>query len=146
MGKQKFFLLACVFSIPLMMNAGAFIAEPNLKRAGAIFNYLDPNLPRPDLHPKIENYASGDTVIVMNPENFQFVETCKTESENIPRGHVHIYVNGVKRGTAYRPDYSLGKLAPGKYEILLTLQSSDHRAWIGEKGLIYKKFIIEQGA
>ena len=40
--------------------------------------------------------------------------------------HVHVYVDGKNEGTARRSPRSLGKLSPGKHQVLMKISNKDH--------------------
>ena len=40
--------------------------------------------------------------------------------------HVHVYVDGKNEGTARRSPRSLGKLSPGKHQVLMKISNRDH--------------------
>lgn len=51
-------------------------------------------------------------------------------------GHAHLYVNGAKVARLYGAWTHIGSLPEGEVEILVTLNSNDHRAiWVGDKAV-----------
>jgi hypothetical protein len=71
--------------------------------------------------------SSEETLqLTLETTNFEFAEVC-TGNEPILTGHAHVYVNGIKRLTAYTPSVNLPPLSAGNHTITVTLQASEHR-------------------
>lgn len=45
------------------------------------------------------------------------------------QGHGHLYLNGLKLQRVYSPDLTIGTLPPGRYDLTLSLNANDHRAY-----------------
>ena len=45
------------------------------------------------------------------------------------QGHGHLYLNGLKLQRVYTPELRIGALPPGTYELTLSLNANDHRAY-----------------
>lgn len=52
------------------------------------------------------------------------------DGEHVPgQGHGHLYLNGLKLQRVYSPELRIGALPPGSYELTLSLNANDHRAY-----------------
>jgi len=52
------------------------------------------------------------------------------DGEHVPgQGHGHLYLDGLKLQRVYAPELRIGALPPGRYELTLSLNANDHRAY-----------------
>ncbi len=65
--------------------------------------------------------------------NFTFAPEASGAAHVEGQGHAHIYANGIKIARAYGPWFHIAALPEGAVEILVTLNTNDHRA-IGVDG------------
>lgn len=136
---RKYRLTAVAALIPCLMGGGTALAGKYVTPNTVIFKSVSESAAKPEINATVLKTRNGEHIIKISAENFEFLEVCRQEKENAPRGHAHIYVNGVKVGSAYYPEFSLGKLQAGEHEIMIMLQTTDHKAWLTDKGLIYKR-------
>lgn len=125
------------------LAAGAASFNANNTAPRSVFLTLPVGIPQPSLALSVAQDASGKWNLYMDTKAFQFTEICMTESEAIPVGHAHVILNGVKIGSAYRPIMHIGVLPPGQHRISVVLRGQDHRALIGQNGLIDAAFVID---
>ena len=75
---------------------------------------------------RIEPDAVDGVNITLLPEGFTFAPE-NVNGDHVPgEGHAHIYVDGVKVTRLYGPHYHLAGLAPGEYEVRVTLNANTH--------------------
>ncbi len=67
--------------------------------------------------------------ISVEAENFTFDEAAVDSPHKPGRGHAHIYIDNVKLGRLYAPDYTTNPLPPGRHTIAIALNTNDHRAY-----------------
>lgn len=73
----------------------------------------------------------------MSPEN---VNGPHVENQ----GHAHLYIDGNKITRLYSTDYYIGELEEGQHEILITLNTNDHKDYaIGNSAISAKKTIVD---
>lgn len=85
--------------------------------------------PAPELSLRTQPDGDGWKVIVVARE-FEFTQDL-VDGPHIPgTGHGHIYLDGLKLGRLYTPEARIGALPPGRYEVRVTLNTNDHRAYV----------------
>lgn len=62
-------------------------------------------------------------------ENFAFDEAGVDGPHREGRGHAHLYIDNVKIGRLYEPEFLSEPLAPGAHQFAVTLNTNDHRAY-----------------
>ncbi len=70
--------------------------------------------------------ADGGVDVLIDTDGFQFAPDSVDQGHTPGAGHAHIYVDGVKLGRVFEPDYHIDQLPPGKREIRVTLNTNDH--------------------
>jgi copper(I)-binding protein len=63
-------------------------------------------------------------------QNFQFYRAEDDKPHQLNQGHGHVYLNGLKLGRIYGPDYALPPVPPGDYQLRVALYSNDHRPYL----------------
>jgi copper(I)-binding protein len=85
--------------------------------------------PAPQLTLEVTPDGDGWQVRVLSHE-FTFSETVEGLGHVPGYGHGHLYLNGVKLQRMYTPEAHIGALAPGAYQVEVTLNTNDHRAYV----------------
>ncbi|MEQ8450022.1 MAG: copper chaperone PCu(A)C [Nitratireductor sp.] len=84
-------------------------------------------IPKAALEVRVDE--EGRAHIALRLEDFAFDEA-GVDGPHVPgRGHAHLYVDRVKIGRLYGPDYVTAPLPPGRHEISVVLNTNDHRAY-----------------
>lgn len=125
----------------LAIGAPVYNAQHTAPRS--VFLSLPAEIAEPSVTLSAERRASGRWVLRIDAVGFQFTQICLTEADPIPVGHAHIIVDGVKVASAYHPIIELGALPPGRHRVRAILRGQDHRALLGERGLIGAEVIID---
>ncbi|WP_018924343.1 hypothetical protein [Salsuginibacillus kocurii] len=82
----------------------------------------------PSLSGTIEQETEDEWVIEIDTENFTFTrEESAASSEDVWKGHAHVYVNGEQEGRIYGDTYYLGKFHEGEHDVEITLFSPQHK-------------------
>lgn len=81
--------------------------------------------------------AHGGVDVRIATEGFQFAPDSVDQAHTPGAGHAHIYVDGVKLGRVFEPDYRIDPLPPGQHEIRVSLNTNDH------SGLVYDGAKVE---
>jgi hypothetical protein len=138
--KLLFSMLALSVCLPMIVSA----VNKQQGLPTVIFKQIDNNLPIPEMEAVLVQNENDDYTAVFSVKNFVFLDMC-TNDDYGKRiiGHVHVYDGVKKLGTAYRPEFFMGKLEKGQHEFTFILQAPDHRSYIGKNGMIYKKIIID---
>ena len=83
-------------------------------------------IPRIEL--RAEKIDAGWRVHI-SKKNFEFShQVGVVEDHSFGMGHAHLYLSGLKLARVFEDTVDIGELAPGNYEIRVTLVSADHRA------------------
>ncbi|TFF19939.1 hypothetical protein E3C22_19995 [Jiella endophytica] len=109
----------------------------------SLFVRVAEEAPLPKIVARAEKDADGEWTVSMAAENFRFTEICKAVEGSEVVGHVHIYEGDRKLVSAYAPEKSIGRLSPGRHELTITLQATDHRAFATKDGMITARLVIE---
>jgi len=134
--------LVCALFVGVTFTATSLIAADRDPPA-QLFVKLAEDQPMPVIEARATKDAAGDWTVAIDAENFRFIEICKTVTGREAVGHVHIYEGNRKLASAYAPEKSIGQLAPGRHELTITLQATDHRAFVTEAGMITAKLVID---
>lgn len=79
--------------------------------------------------------ASGWNLEIIT-ENFKFAPQSVNQEHVLGQGHAHLYIDGVKIGRLYGNWYHLNKLGEGKYEVKVSLNTNNHKAYsLGEQAI-----------
>jgi hypothetical protein len=70
--------------------------------------------------------AGGGYNVHIKTSNFKFTPARIDQPNVVGEGHAHLYVNGKKINRVYGHWYHLGKLAPGRHEVKVTLNANQH--------------------
>jgi periplasmic copper chaperone A len=85
--------------------------------------------PAPRISLQVE--PDGDEWIVrVQAEDFAFTPDMAGGMHVPGTGHGHLYLGGLKLQRLYEPEARIGGLLPGKYEVRVTLNTNDHRAYV----------------
>lgn len=87
-----------------------------------------PTLEFSELVPSLDGFPIR--VVTTNFEFKQLGGTGPMPSHKPGEGHAHLYLNGLKLGRMYKPEASIGQLMPGSYNLTVSLNSNDHRAYL----------------
>lgn len=69
-------------------------------------------------------------IIEVQAEEFEFTPDL-ADGLHVPgTGHGHLYLNGLKLQRLYANTARIGPLPPGRHEVLVTLNTNDHRAYV----------------
>jgi len=68
--------------------------------------------------------------VTLTVENFTFMRAADDAAHVPNQGHAHIYLNGLKLGRLYEPEFAIGALLPGDYHLRIGLNTNDHRPYI----------------
>lgn len=107
-----------------------------------IYAQLPDTTPAPTLSMTIQTDDHGTLNLTFETTNFIFTELCTTVQTPVPVGHVHIYVDGMKAGTAYTPQFQIPDLTPGEHVITASLRAKDHRVLATRDGVIMDEATI----
>lgn len=87
--------------------------------------------PAPELALTVTKNAQGSGwEVAVATKQFTFSRPIEGMGHVPGYGHGHLYLNGVKLQRMYEPKAQIGALPPGKYEISVTLNTNDHRAYV----------------
>ena len=72
--------------------------------------------------------ADADGVIDVHiiTEGFRFAPELVDQPHTPGSGHAHIYLDGVKLGRVFEPDYHIADAPPGEREVRVSLNTNDH--------------------
>ena len=125
------------------LAAGAASFNGSNTAPRSVFLTIPANIPQPSLALSIAQDASGSWALHIDTTAFQFTDICMPVSEATPVGHAHVVLNGVKIGSAYRPIMHIGVLPAGQHRVSVVLRGQDHRAFIGQNGLIDAALVVD---
>lgn len=131
--------------IPLTLrfeNAGEFRTQARLvspQRRGSATDFglfglgdictVEDGEPAPQIAIEVEPDGDGWIVRVLT-EEFNF-EPDLVDGLHVPgTGHGHLYLDGLKLQRLYEAEARIGALPPGKYQVRVTLNTNDHRAYV----------------
>jgi len=114
---------------------GAPVYNATNQAPRSVFLTLPATEPAPTVALSLEQ-SGADWLLILQTTGFEFTAFCMPTAKAAPIGHAHVTINGVKAGSAYLPLFDLGSLGPGVYQITATLRAQDHRALLGQQGLI----------
>ena len=79
--------------------------------------------------------ADGGIDIHIATAGFRFAPEMVDQPHASGSGHAHIYLDGVKLGRVFQPDYHIADAPPGEREVRVTLNTNDHSDLVynGEK-------------
>lgn len=86
----------------------------------------------PDAAPEVELSVSPDGdrwIVEIETRNFRFAADMVDQPHVPGAGHGHLYVEGMKIGRVFSGVMTLGELPTGTHEVLVTLNTNDHRAY-----------------
>lgn len=128
-----------VFEAAGEVSARATVVDPLAKggaEAAGLFGAGDicqigDGEPAPKLALTVTKNAQGSGwEVAVATEQFTFSRPIEGMGHVPGYGHGHLYLNGVKLQRMYEPKAQIGALPPGKYEISVTLNTNDHRAYV----------------
>ncbi|WP_150526700.1 DoxX family protein [Roseibium sediminis] len=100
------------------------------------------NQPAPELKLDIKKDAFGIWHAALDVQNFNLEQEADASETKDKVGHVHIFVDSKKVGTARSAKHSLGRLEPGRHVISASLVSTDHKLVVTPYGSITKRVEI----
>lgn len=150
MGVQGELTEGRLFPLTLIFeNSGRVRTKARLIEAG---DAMTPNKPHghggvvQDPPPRIELLVTpeGDGWRVrVNTANFTFTPE-KMDSPHSPReGHAHLYLGGLKIMRMRGPEAVIGRLPPGPHQLRVTLNTNDHRSYMGPDGPVFAEATID---
>lgn len=94
-----------------------------------LFYMVPASMPTPTLRVESGEWA-GERILRLHTENFRFASYCKAPETGQPlSGHAHLYVDGRKVMSVYKPVIFIPKLPVGKHRLTISLNVlPDHRA------------------
>jgi len=115
-------------------------AAPIINAAGgpprSVFLRLPGDAPQPSVTMDLEPRGDGTWRLRIDAERFTFTDLCVSDADAVPVGHAHVIVNGAKVASAYGPILDIGPFPPGRHDVTVVLRGQDHRALLGNHGLI----------
>ena len=73
-----------------------------------------------------EASADGGIDVHIATEGFRFAPELVDQAHTPGAGHAHIYLDGVKLGRVFEPDYHIADASPGEREVRVSLNTNDH--------------------
>jgi len=70
-------------------------------------------------------------------ENFRFVRKADDAPHVQNEGHAHIYLNGLKLGRLYDSEFTLGAVAPGDYDLTVSLNANTHQPYVHKGEIVH---------
>lgn len=126
--------------IVALLLATLAAAAPLVNSKGApprtVFLRLDSTVPQPAVSMDLRQTEGGRVMVRIHTRNFTFTEICLTDADAVPVGHAHVIVDGVKVASAFHPVVEIGPLEPGVHDVTVVLRGQDHRALLGDHGLL----------
>ena len=107
-----------------------------------LFLQLPADRPEPTISLSARPEAGGAWLLEIDTTGFRFTMLCLVEAEALPVGHAHVVRGEEKIASAFVPELSLGRLAPGSHTYRVELRGQDHRALVGRNGLIDAELTI----
>ena len=135
--------MALVAGLLGSLAAGAASFNATNMAPRSVFLTLPADVPQPSLALSATQDGSGAWLLRIDTTAFQFTDICITVSDPIPVGHAHVILNGAKIGAAYGPYMQIDALPPGRHRVSVVLRGQDHRALVGEHGLISATLMID---
>ncbi len=89
---------------------------------------VPPGEPAPKLSITVTPHGSGWNVLA-EVQDFTFSKSAVDGPHQPGIGHAHLYLNGLKLQRMYGPEARIGALPPGTYEVRVTVNTNDHRAY-----------------
>ena len=124
----------------LAVGAPSFNTHHTAPRS--VFLTLPADLPDPEIAMAVSQDDTGRWSLRLDVSSFQFTALCVTDAEAVPVGHAHIIHDGVKIASAYHPIVDLGHLPSGRHRIAVVLRGQDHRALLGQSGLLRQEIVV----
>jgi hypothetical protein len=109
----------------------------------SVFLHLPTDQPEPTVKLRAEPLPNGGWLIRLEAQHFQFTEICVVDAPAQPLGHAHLLLDGVKIASAYQPMIRIDALPPGQHTLRAVLRGQDHRALLGQHGLIEDDLTLE---
>ncbi|MBI1383962.1 MAG: hypothetical protein GC150_03505 [Rhizobiales bacterium] len=141
--RTRIALAVAVFVVSLATVAGA-LATLDGKPSRILFQPVPADVPAPVITAaSAEREVDGSWTLRLDVTNFGFLAICRPAEEGRVVGHAHVYSRGRKIATAFAPIISLGRLAQGRHRLLVTLQATDHRAFVTNDGMITAEIEVD---
>ena len=77
---------------------------------------------------------AGGVALRLEVADFRFHRGSEDATHLAGQGHAHLYLNGLKLARLYAPEFHIGALPVGRYDVTVVLNSNDHRAYVDEDG------------
>ncbi len=84
-------------------------------------------MPVPTVSVKLSPDPMSGWNLHVTTENFRFAPEQASRAHRPGEGHAHIYVDGMKIARLYGPWFHIGKMPSGARQVLITLNTNDHR-------------------
>lgn len=82
----------------------------------------------PEIDGWVKQDQTGSWMLKIMTKNFTFKpEKLGSKEQQINEGHAHLYINGDKRNRLYGHYYDLGTLKSGNYDVMVTLNTHNHK-------------------
>ncbi|MGV6849531.1 MAG: copper chaperone PCu(A)C [Marinibacterium sp.] len=95
----------------------------------------------PRLSMAVRPEADGWTVL-LTAQHFAFAPDLADGPAVAGTGHGHLYLDGLKLGRVYGPEFHIGALLPGRYTLRVTLNTNDHRIYADADGPVSASAVI----
>ncbi len=92
---------------------------------------VPPDEPAPTVELSVTKDGDGWAATVQTT-GFRFAQDLVDGPHEPGAGHGHVYLAGLKLQRLYQPEFRLGALPPGEYELRVTLNTNDHRTYMVE--------------
>lgn len=89
------------------------------------------DVPRPDAPSVAIEVAQSDSGwrVTVTTARFEFAQNAVDQPHVMGQGHGHLYVSGTKIGRVFGNTAEIGHLPPGQHEVLVTLNTNDHKTY-----------------
>lgn len=128
------------FALMVALLAAVTVTVPMVNANGnpppTLFLQLPSDRPEPELSLDAVRLPNGEWELHLLVRNFRFTAFCVAQATGAPIGHAHIYRGDQQVASAYFPVVPLGRLMPGPHRFRAMLRGQDHRALVGQDGLI----------
>ena len=77
-------------------------------------------------------FSTNGSDVVVSVENFIFTRIEDSAAHVPNEGHAHAYLNGLKLGRIFEPNFSLGPVLEGTYDLMISLNSNNHSPYMND--------------
>ncbi len=91
---------------------------------------LEAEAPLPALDLTVTPEEGGGYLVHARIANLRLARDLADGPHEAGTGHGHVYLNGLKLGRLYEPEFRVAPLPPGRHEISVALNTNDHRVYL----------------